>query len=908
MRLNHRPRLGDRGKDCEPASACRVEILKDGLRYYPFLQYISWSDTNADQQIKWTTRPTVTPFINLNKESFYADVQKALADLNRARRDPHYTPTVSFQGIGSQYSSNTGKNITIFWKLVDVHGNQVSRDSKEKDVFCVSLVSNPISVTDSILPAEFKFAVVKNDGTVVFHSDATRNLRENFFAETDQHQDLLSRVSMHVEGSLVTNYMGKRHRLYVKPMPSSAEQNWSVIVFRDARLEETLNLEILSLSSVMFLFYAGIIALVLLLAHWSGLGRARGMWLWPDSRQAATYRILVAANGVSALALCALPRVRSFWILFCVAVFIPTAATLVNFFFLGRRKDDTGLEDVPEKGVPHWRFAYISACAMLLLVIAVLPCVSFVKVACDFEHKLFTQRSQLGLATALENRMASMRKRYEKVNLGSYASQLLAEVGTGDPTDLVTNKNDQHATAVPIFSYHTKLGTTICAPGACDMAADRKIEETAQSLTPWQGFAELLLSKLSPSYNDLAADDHYLAQAQFSQQRNWLYAADGDQEKVVLTTTRLDGKVRTIVSRWTPMHIPWSDGLWWVCASLFLGILFRLVSFSLWTIFLFDLDGDHVEPEDAADLLSPDSLKAEPKTNLLVIDSGSSKTLANLCAGNGWIESRDIKDMLKLPQQSAMASNGSVVSISDEDPVERIVRPRHAVLLYGIEKVLHNPEASGKCRCVVQEILRQLDKSVVLSTEKDPVASACDGEMEHWRALLRSFIRVELGSGQAHVLGRTRPRYERRVTTDPYHRWLFDQRSEPEKLLLVQLAQEGLVNPNSRGVAQELIRKGLIVRRSGFLEIRSAEFAMFLKQAVSLSTTKRWEKEGAGITATSLRISLLVIGAGVVGFLIYTQREVFNTWVTYATGFAASVPTFLHLLSMFRGGKGAEPA
>lgn len=167
---------------------------------------------------------------------------------------------------------------------------------------------------------------------------------------------------------------------------------------------------------------------------------------------------------------------------------------------------------------------------------------------------------------------------------------------------------------------------------------------------------------------------------------------------------------------------------------------------------------------------------------------------------------------------------------------------------------------------------------------------------------------MDFGSNRAHLPGRTQTGYQRGVTTDPYHRWLFDQRSQSERLLLVQLAQEGLINPNSREVAEELIQKGLIVRRAGLLEIRSAEFLAFLKHAVSISTTKRWEKEGAGVTAASLRISLLVIGVGVVSFLIYTQGEVFNTWVTYASGFAASVPTFLHVFSLFRGGKAPETA
>ena len=907
-RLKNRPKLRDDGKDCEPASACRGDILEDkipdGLGKYAYLQYISWSDKNADQQIKWTTRPTVTPLINLAKESYYTDVQKALADLKKAQGDSRYTVSMPLQGISSQYSSNTGKNVTIFWRLVDAQGHPVSeglrektsqvKGSREKAVFCVSLVSYPISVMDPILPAGFNFAVIKSDGTVVFHSDTTRNLRENFFNETDQDQDLRSRVSMRSEGSLVTNYMGKRQQLYVKPMLSSAEQHWSVVVFRDIRLEETLNLEILSLSSVMFLFYAATIAMVLLLAHWSGLGRARGKWLLPDSRQAATYRILLAANAACAVTLCVLPLARSFWILFSGAVLIPISTMLLNFFFLRRRQDSASLGDAPENGVSGWQLTYVSACATLLLVVAVLPCVSFVKVACDFEHKLFTQRNLLGLASDLENRMAIMRKRYEKANLGSYANQLLSEVETND--GIV-----QQDTKWPIFSYHHALHMKICTGGVCN-PADHVRTADEPPLPWWQSSADLLLSKLSPSYNDLAADDHYLAQAASSDQRWRFYVANKDQEQVELATDGLGGKELIIVSAWTPLHIPWSDWRCWVCASLFLGILFWLVSFTLRALFLLDLDGDHAKPADAADLLSPDSLNAEPKANLLVIDSGSSKTVEDLCKGNGWIESRAMEDMLKEPQHSAMASDGTVVSISDQ------YRVKHPVVIHSVEKVLHNVETSAMSRVAVQEVLRQQNKSVVLSTAEDPVANACDREMEHWRTLLRPFIRVELGPRQAHVPGRARPRHDRRVTTDPYHRWLFDQQSESEKLLLVQLAQEGLVNPNNREVAQELIRKGLIVRKSGILRIRNEEFAIFLKQAVSSSTTKRWEKEGAGITAASLRISLLVIGAGVVGFLIYTQGDLFNTWVTYATGFAASVPTFLHVFSLFRGGKAAEPA
>ena len=40
-----------------------------------------------------------------------------------------------------------------------------------------------------------KFAIIRPDGMVVYHSDPTPSLRENFFAETDQNQEVKSRVS-----------------------------------------------------------------------------------------------------------------------------------------------------------------------------------------------------------------------------------------------------------------------------------------------------------------------------------------------------------------------------------------------------------------------------------------------------------------------------------------------------------------------------------------------------------------------------------------------------------------------------------------------------------------------------------------------------------------------------------------
>jgi hypothetical protein len=91
------------------------------------------------------------------------------------------------------------------------------------------------------------------------------------------------------------------------------------------------------------------------------------------------------------------------------------------------------------------------------------------------------------------------------------------------------------------------------------------------------------------------------------------------------------------------------------------------------------------------------------------------------------------------------------------------------------------------------------------------------------------------------------------------------------------------------------------------LSIWGAGFAKFLKSAAPRGAVKHWEKQGAGIHVDALRTSLLVAGTALALFLISTQGALVDTWVKYATGFAASIPVFMKLLNLVRRGAPAEP-
>ena len=82
--------------------------------------------------------------------------------------------------------------------------------------------------------------------------------------------------------------------------------------------------------------------------------------------------------------------------------------------------------------------------------------------------------------------------------------------------------------------------------------------------------------------------------------------------------------------------------------------------------------------------------------------------------------------------------------------------------------------------------------------------------------------------------------------------------------------------------------------------VKDGDLAKFLQHAMPRETVRNWEDQIAGARPATLRWSLGILGVGVVAFLIYTQGEVFNTWVTYATGVAAAVPKILQAFNSFR--------
>jgi len=290
---------------CKPQWACGQQLLaqRNAPQLYPYFNLIVWSDAAGEQHVKRTTGAGITPFINVReaKLAYYEDVERA----RRFARQPQ-------RGVSVIRSPNTGDALTVFWTALPGGGSP--------DLSAASLATTPLSVVLPVLPKDMQFAVLDTSGRVMFHTDQTRNLNENFFQECEGDPKLKAMVLGRTSGTITTQYLGQRHRLHATPIEMASaidsfrDPLWSLVVFQPTLVPETVNLETLTLAVAMFATFGLVLA-----AAWALFSRFRPQdrkWFWPDDHKADRYRRATLVNaGLSVLFLTLLARADLMWLL-----------------------------------------------------------------------------------------------------------------------------------------------------------------------------------------------------------------------------------------------------------------------------------------------------------------------------------------------------------------------------------------------------------------------------------------------------------------------------------------------------------------------------------------------------------------------------------------------------------------
>lgn len=115
-----------------------------------------------------------------------------------------------------------------------------------------------------------------------------------------------------------------------------------------------------------------------------------------------------------------------------------------------------------------------------------------------------------------------------------------------------------------------------------------------------------------------------------------------------------------------------------------------------------------------------------------------------------------------------------------------------------------------------------------------------------------------------------------------------------EKIMLIDLAHENLVNPNNWDVARLLKQRGYL-RRDPFHRIFNESFKQFILQMEQLENTQAWRRE-SGSTWHNIRLPLFVTVIGAIIFLAFTQPSFFNSVFAFAAAGTASLPFLVNLI------------
>ncbi|HKR07427.1 MAG TPA: hypothetical protein VJY62_22525 [Bacteroidia bacterium] len=147
--------------------------------------------------------------------------------------------------------------------------------------------------------------------------------------------------------------------------------------------------------------------------------------------------------------------------------------------------------------------------------------------------------------------------------------------------------------------------------------------------------------------------------------------------------------------------------------------------------------------------------------------------------------------------------------------------------------------------------------------------------------------------------------YELQNLAHHAYRYLWDSLSPEEKFIVHDLAEEGLVNSYDSYRLGVLIKKGVIVRRSGTLGLFNISFRNFVLTSISRQDEQNiielMKDEGSW---SKFKTPLIVGIVAILIFLLSSQKEIFNQVLTILGALAAGIPVVIKFLTM--GGSKSE--
>lgn len=894
---------------------------------YPYFNSVTWADATGLQRIKWTTRPETTAFVNVSGRSYFTNARDGnFWKLSHLGREYEY----AFELVNSK---NTGENVAIV----------STRMAESKWVS--SIDTRLASLMGTVLPSGHGYAVINNTGDVLFHSDEVNNLEEQFFEECDNDRLLRAAVLARASEFINTQYLGKGHRLFVSPMPGTP---WMLVVFRDKQISRTINLEVLTLSLVLYLVFAVVALLVISVVYLPRRGE-RIRRLWPNERNAGHYDRFIVMNAVLVVVFLIVAwKVKNEALLVFCCFLLPTLATVLGAVVL---KDATVGHDKSESAVANrlrflswlpYRKGYAIALVGSLILMSILPALGFFKICRNFEMRLMVKHGQVSLARELERRTARIDAQYASINVGSNEE---------NKKEFLKARLDPEARRSNWDVYDSFFFTTLRSGPSVN----------ASLFIPEQtGMLNSLLTGLRPLYNQTCVESQELARGE-SADGLWGWGQDAQgRYRLQKGKEGRNGEMSlALVSSVPPVEVPDTLPKWLVVILGLVGmcaLVYQLVRFVTGSFFL--LDKDPPRPMLAG------VTKLSTANNVAV--------LRPPMAANGWDPANSHR--IDLSQVSIWPGWASIVK-------SNVPGAGQTIVLDHFEQDMDEPAANREKLRVIEHFLSESRRVVVVSTvdplrfpisaaSANPAATSIGADTEasakpeakgknkgaatgvpiktgaseseqaaaRWSMAFSTFVTVyspdnadvefvRNNTNFLRVMRANRPwRYLERIGKEiaangashegtfdraareerinevvdqarAYHQALWATCSQDERCALIHLALDGLVSSKNTDVRQ-LLKRGLVVRDPG-LRLMDESFRRFVISASHGEDIDAWRQAG-GSNWELMKAPLLLILLSVSLFLFVTQKEAYDSSVSFVSALTAGLAGLFKLLGMFQ--------
>lgn len=921
---------------------------------YPYVNNAFWTNDDGNQIVKWSTSTSLTPMIDISHTPIYTHSKSTYLDGKG--------PPFHFESVMPPNKLEYIAGLTM--RTVDCNSalpGPGSGLSEEVTGGAAFLTAQPLSLIDPILPFGFGFALFDESGLVLFHADKTKNLRENFLQETDWNKQLYAAAFGHsTRPSLKIKYLGNDYQARVIAVTGVSQAPWSLIVYRDLTFVRTLNLQSMTMTSMLFL--AILLVPTIVVAIWCAIRRPRFApeWLWPNRARMSTYIYLIivytlliilfvflgfaGSNERNVIACAAIPYIA---LLLTALPLLDRPRRHLDVWWKRtcRRKVEVDqISGRPDMGSYACRKCYVLSLILLLLLLGVLMPMALFRASLNVERRLGIKEAQLHLASALDRRLMSTIERCQDApgvdELGRQACAQFEKADTAWPENgcerTASNDKKFDAAEIPPWCWIV-LDPLFPADGKLPVS-QHSLGQQGEEL--YSGWFQTLVYMLHLDYNQTAAEmlgvvPDRVAHRTGNDFPDWSWE---NGKKGSTMTLRWHGvhllpaenkaaknDLHSDPSPTTENNKPENDLLitssippssWSFAGLAVAAVAIVAIGLIVWVlarrIFLF-----HVDPLKLIGTLRlAESIRDGRSVVILVPPAASdwhleahkwTVDLIKLATEPKWAEDLPVNTVIEIPHFEQDWDRPDVKN-QKFDMLNRLLEIKN-IQVAVIMVVPASPEDYGRVFRPRGLDLIDLREAPFYWLEQykgpaqDLIWTECGPMPALWPigAQLAKDIKTDNVHSQETIASEILER------ADGYYRLIWKECSDDQKFVLAQLAEDGLLNPTNGRAIRQLVREGLITTNPQF-RLMNESFRRFLRSGTSAGLKQQWLREsrssGWGKMHGIFFTTMILLGA----FLLTTQNALWQSSAAYVTTALGALGTLAKLFNMYRGGGTTEKA